>query len=50
MVTRSPNHAKNMRGGWPRGALRLTAMLIAAVVLNVVSIPLSQKFYQRRQS
>ena len=28
----------------------LAAMLIAAVVLNVVSIPLSQKFYQRRQS
>ena len=28
----------------------LAALLIAAVVLNVVSIPLSQKFYQRRQS
>ena len=37
MVTRSPNQAKNMRGGWPRGALRLTAMLIAAVALLGVS-------------
>ena len=37
MVTRNPNHAKNMRGGWPRGALRLTAMLIAAVALLGVS-------------
>ena len=37
MVTRSPNHAKNRKGGWPRGALRLTAMLIAAVALLGVS-------------
>ena len=37
MVTRNSNQAKNMRGGWPRGVLRLTAMLIAAVTLLSVS-------------
>ena len=44
--------AKDMSGGTPSAfqAPVLAVMLIAAVVLNAVSVPLSMRFYAKRQS